>query len=144
MGEADESWAHEEIVSVERDAAFTRVRNGEVAVYWELSAEGIERAQERWPGARPIVRLVTVAPDLDGPRRRVRDLDIEETLGSLVVGGVEPGAVARAAVGWRNGGAFVPAVVAAELGEDDTLDWTPWGFVPSETALARATALLSD
>ena len=55
---------YEEIVTVERDAAFTRVRNGEVAVYWELSAEGIERAQERWPGARPIVRLVTVAPDV--------------------------------------------------------------------------------
>jgi hypothetical protein len=136
--------AGEEIVPVERDAAYTRVRGDEVAIYWELAAAGIERAQERWPGARPVVQLVTVAPHAANPRRRVRELEIEETLGSLSIAGLAPGTEARAAVGWRHGRTFVPVVVAAELADDDTLRWTPWRYEPSAAALARATALLRD
>jgi len=134
----------EEVVPVERDAAYTRVRGDEVIIYWELAADGIDRAQQRWPGARPILQLVTVIPEAGEPRRVMREVDVEETLGSISIAGLAPGTVARVAVGWRHGNDFVPTVVAAELADDDTIGWKPWGYVPSEAARVRAATLLRD
>ncbi len=143
-GDVDVLSPGEEVIPVDRDAAFTRVTGEEVGVYWQLEAAGIERVQQRWPGARPVIQLVVVAPSLGEPRRDLLEIAIEEPLGSVAVPGVPAGAAVRAAVGWRHDAQFTPVVVAAELGADGSLGWRPWGHVLSATAQSRAASLLRD
>jgi len=95
---------------------------------WELRPGALDEARARAEGGVPIVRIVAVTPSWDGPGVEVRDIEIGQPTGDWWVSDLPPGAVLRAAVGWRSVGRFDPLavaldVVAAGQGASDVSRW---------------------
>jgi hypothetical protein len=95
---------------------------------WEIRPSALEEARARAAGGVPIVRIVAVTPSWEGPGVEVRDIEIGQPIGDWWVSDLPPGAVLRAAVGWRSAGGFDPLAVALDVvtpGEEasDTSRW---------------------
>jgi hypothetical protein len=82
---------------------------------WELRPGALDEARVRAEGGGPIVRIVAVTPSWDGPTVEVRDIEIAQPTGDWWVCELPPGAVLRAAVGWRSVVGFDPLAVALEV-----------------------------
>jgi hypothetical protein len=82
---------------------------------WEIRPGALEEARARAEGGVPIVRIVAVTPSWGGPGVEVRDIEIGQPTGDWWVSDLPPGAVLRAAVGWRGSGGFDPLAVALDV-----------------------------
>lgn len=107
-------------------------------VHWAVSAETREHLQRARPGGVLVLRALLVVPTWDGPKSTARDLDIATPHGDILLEELPPGAVVRAAIGWRVGAELHPIAHAPALEalESDTggvvrtvARWTPRGFV---------------
>jgi hypothetical protein len=94
---------------------------------WELRPGALEEARARAEGGVPIVRIVAVTPSWEGPAVEVRDIEIGQPTGDWWVSELPPGAVLRAAVGWRSVGGFDPLAVALDVvAAGDASDASRW------------------
>jgi hypothetical protein len=106
-------------------------------VYWEVRERTLEYVRATRPKGGIALRVVVVVPTWDGPRSSVRDYDAPSTLGDLFIRDLPPGCVARAAIGWKHGDAFVaiahapaletPPGAPSPLVADILVRWTPEG-----------------
>ncbi len=111
-----------------------------VYVYWEVREATFEHFARVHAGGTLTLRLLLISPAWDGPRTLTRDLDLDAHGGDRVVRDLPPGAVVRAAIGWRTDARFVaiahapaletPSGVVASLRADAFVRWTPTGLAP--------------
>jgi hypothetical protein len=96
---------------------------------WEIRPSALDEARARAGGGVPIVRIVAVTPSWEGPSVEVRDIEIGQPTGDWWVSDLPPGAVLRAAVGWRAVGGFDPLAVALDVvaAGEDASDASRWG-----------------
>lgn len=98
---------------------------------WELGTKAVDGARARDQRGDLIVRIVAVTPSWDGPQVEIRDVEVTPSVGDWWVCDLPPGAVLRAAIGWRGERSFEPLAVALDVAgpsEDE--------LVPSEGAPA--------
>jgi hypothetical protein len=115
---------------------------------WELRAAALGEARARTQGGELILRVVAVTPSWDGPSAEVRDIEIEMPSGDWLLSDLPPGAVVRAAVGWRSEGGFNPLAVALDVASDGGREqrsaqgcassWPTLAFAPWEAPYASA------
>jgi len=116
-------------------------------VYWSLRARTRAHLAATLPEGGLAVRVLVVSPTWDGPRSSVRDVEVRAHAGDTVIGGLPPGAVVRAAVGWRVGERFVsaahsPALEPTPVGEGEALvRWTLRGAQALQASDGDAAAI---
>jgi hypothetical protein len=94
-GEDDECVA----IPIDRETLF---------VQWRVSERTRTHFEEARPGGALVLRIVVISPAWSGPESSVRDIDGPGAQGDLVLRELPPGAVVRAAIGWRVGEDLVP------------------------------------
>ncbi|MGA3119318.1 MAG: DUF4912 domain-containing protein [Polyangiaceae bacterium] len=109
-------------------------------VYWQVRERSFESLRAERPAGVVSIRSIVITPTWDGPRSAVRDYDVNATFGDFFIPDVPGGAVARVAVGLRDGEVFVPVAhsPALEIPEGATypllatslVRWTPAGVHP--------------
>ncbi len=108
-----------------------------VYVWWRIDPTAL--------GGPFTVRVLVLEPTWDGPREEIRDLALDRAAGEAVVGELPERAVVRVAVGFVQGGAFVPLAHSPALetrGPDGELvRWTTDGAIPVVLDDPRAEAI---
>ena len=105
-------------------------------VRWEAREATVASMRAARAHGRLAVRVLAIRPTWDGPESSVRDVDVQAPLGDAFVTDLPIGSVVRAALGWRDGDAFVPIAhsPALEASADALVRWTPAGAVPLGSA----------
>ena len=105
-------------------------------VRWEAREATVASMRAARAHGRLAVRVLAIRPTWDGPESSVRDVDVQAPLGDAFVSDLPIGSVVRAALGWRDGDAFVPIAhsPALEASADALVRWTPAGAVPLGSA----------
>jgi hypothetical protein len=83
-------------------------------VYWEVRDSTLDALRAE-PGGRLGLRIAVVEPSWEGPRTTLRDQDVDAALGDFFVRDLPAGCIARVAVGWKSGEAFVPVAHSPAL-----------------------------
>lgn len=104
--------------------------SGAVHVFWELDDATLARAGARWPGGRPMVRVVALVPRWEGARRFERELPAEPASGSSTLQPFGERAVIRVALGIHAADGFHPLAIGTELeppapGSGPAVRWAP-------------------
>jgi hypothetical protein len=101
-------------------------------VRWDTREVTVASMRAARSEGRLAVRVVAIRPTWDGPESSVRDVDVDAARGDAFVGDLPMGSVMRAALGWRDGDAFVPIAhsPSLEASADALVRWTPAGAVP--------------
>jgi hypothetical protein len=109
-------------------------------VYWEVRERTVEYLRVSRREGTIALRLLVIVPTWDGPRSSVRDHDVGATFGDFFARDLPPGCVVRAAVGWKQGDAFLPIAhsppletppgAPSPLVADVLVRWTPRGASP--------------
>jgi hypothetical protein len=86
-----------------------------VFAYWEVRESSVAQARAQAHDGRLILRIVAVTASWEGPSVETRDIEVSERVGDWFVRDLPPGAVLRAALGWRAATGFEPLSVAMEL-----------------------------
>jgi len=71
-----------------------------IFVYWEVRQATLDQSRARAEGTL-VLRVVAVTAKWAGPIVETRDIEIDQVVGDWFVRDLPPGAVVRAAVGWR-------------------------------------------
>jgi len=110
-----------------------------VFAYWEVRETSVTQAREQAAG-KLILRIVAVTASWEGPSVETRDIEVRDPVGDWFVRDLPPGAVLRAALGWRGVASFEPLSVAMELsapalgpapvGASELVELTSDGVVP--------------
>ena len=118
-----------------------------VFAYWEVRETSVAQAREQAAG-KLILRIVAVTASWEGPSVETRDIEVSQPVGDWFVRDLPPGAVLRAALGWRGAASFEPLSVAMELsapafgpapvGANELVELTSDGVVPLDGARADA------
>ncbi len=77
-------------------------------VYWEIREATLGEVRALHSEGAVALRVVVVVPTWEGPRSSMQDHDVRSTLGEIFVRDLPAGCVARAAIGWKRGNAFLP------------------------------------
>lgn len=85
-------------------------------VYWEALAETLDEARSEVEEGRLVIRIVAVTASWDGPIVETRDIEVQARVGDWFVRDLPPGAILRAALGWRSPAGFQPFAIALEIG----------------------------
>ena len=80
-----------------------------VFAYWEVRETSVTQAREQAAG-KLILRIVAVTASWEGPSVETRDIEVREPVGDWFVRDLPPGAVLRAALGWRGVASFRASV----------------------------------
>jgi hypothetical protein len=88
-------------------------------VQWRVSERTRAHFEESRPGGALVLRVVVISPAWNGPESSVRDVHGPGAQGDLVLRELPPGAVVRAAIGWRVGEDLVGRAVDAARGDAD-------------------------
>jgi hypothetical protein len=109
-------------------------------VYWEVRDNTLAYMRAARAGGTLALRVIVVEPTWDGPRSSARDHAVDLILGDMFVRDLPPGCVVRAAIGWKQGEAFVPIAhspaletppgAPSPLLADVLVRWTPQGAYP--------------
>jgi hypothetical protein len=129
-------------------------------VYWAARRRTLDQLQERHAHGGPVLRLLVIAPEWDGPRRSIRDQSIDASKGEVIVRELPAACVVRAAIGWRSAETFesiahspaleTPTHQFPQFESDTLLRWTPAGksrVIPSDPdarSIERALTLLRN
>lgn len=81
-------------------------------LYWELCERSFVEAKAR--GAL-LLRIASIVPSWEGPRVEIRDIEVQAKVGDYFVRDLPPGAILRAALGYRAAGEFQPIAIGAEV-----------------------------
>ena len=127
-------------------------------VYWEARESTAAQLRRAHPGGSLVLRLVVVVPTWDGPRSSTLDHDVSPAVGEFFARDLPPGAIVRAAIGWKSGATFEPIAHSpaletppsgpSPLVADGLVRWTPQGAVPVQptdrdaSSIARALGLV--
>jgi hypothetical protein len=101
-------------------------------VAWHIDATRVAAMTERRKPARLVARALVVSPSWDGPQTEIRDLDLDDHRGEVVVDNIATTAVVRVAVGWLADGRFYPLAQSPAIEGEATRElhwWTPGGSV---------------
>jgi hypothetical protein len=122
-----------------------------VYAYWEVREASVALARTQAEGGRLILRIVAVTASWEGPSVETRDIEVNERVGDWFVRDLPPGAVLRAALGWRAATGFEPLSVAMELsapvfgpaaiGANELVELTPAGMVSIDGLRSDAEAM---
>jgi hypothetical protein len=122
-----------------------------VYAYWEVREASVAQAHAQAEGGRLILRIVAVTASWEGPSVETRDIEVHERVGDWFVRDLPPGAVLRAALGWRAATGFEPLSVAMELsappfgaaavGANELVELTPAGMVSIDGLRSDAEAM---
>jgi hypothetical protein len=120
-------------------------------VFWDVRERTLGSVRAAYPGGGVSLRLFVVVPTWDGPRSSEQDHDVETTVGDVFIRTLPPGCVTRAAIGWKEGDAFIPIAHSPALETpsgapspmvaDALVRWTPDGTLPVGSADRDASAI---
>lgn len=85
-----------------------------VYVYWEVRESTLSAARASDPVGDLVMRVVAVSASWDGPIVETRDLEVYHQRGDWFVRDLPPGALVRAAIGWRAASRFAPLAIGVE------------------------------
>lgn len=120
-------------VEEEDDCIAIPLSSGRMYVRWRVSFSAIGAQLGAAPQGRFVVRAHVVTPQWDGPHCETRDRRVDPEEDEAVLDGLPENAVVRVAVGWLDGGAFVPFAHSPALERASARGlskWTPRGPVP--------------
>lgn len=110
--------------------------DGAMYVWWRLRDVTLDGLASR--AAAFVARVVVIEPSWDGPKRDMRDVELDPRLGAILLRDLPSRGIARVAVGWLDGYTFRPLAHSPALepaavptpGESNLLRWTRDGVVP--------------
>lgn len=118
--------------------------------YWAVRTATVERVHAEHPRGAIALRLFVVVPTWDGPEAGVQDREVS-ACGDVFVDDLPPKSVVRAAIGWKEGDAFLPFAHSAAFDQPagaasselagGLVRWTPDGTVPLAPGDRDAAAL---
>jgi hypothetical protein len=77
-------------------------------VYWEIREETLAHVRRSRTDGSVALRVLVITPSWEGPRSTTTDVEVGEPIADWFIRSLPAGAIVRVAVGWRQGGVFLP------------------------------------
>jgi len=83
--------------------------------YWEIREQTLTHVRRNRTDGTVALRVLVITPSWEGPRSTTTDIDVGEPIADWFIRSLPAGAIVRVAVGWRQGGVFLPIAHSAAI-----------------------------